>query len=287
MSKLPAEILSQIFLDAKYIATAGCSESQPHFCDFATNCLKVARVCRDWHNIAIPNLYHQVGILGKKQYELLDDSVRTVESLGSRIRILRITDVTPKEYVSPSVLHAPERLPNLEQLFLFGPHSSKPSPLPVQPILFVTLSRFHSVHHIHFHQIELHSLTDLRKFVGALPALKSAILRSVSWKTTEAEQFRPLFKATSWRLSQCSLADCTSNFVAPFFWALPTRIDPKRILDSTEKCHPPLSARDVLPIVELSKFVLNPPESVLGSICWEWTKLEGGDTCKQSYYIHH
>lgn len=253
----------------------------------AAGLAKCASVCREWHRIVIPDLYHHIGILGKKQYTLLHDALREVRSLGSQIHILNLYDATPDQYVSPSVLHSPERLPKLEELFLFGPYTSMPSQLPVQPILFVTLSRFHSVHHIHFHQIEVHSLNELRKIIGALPGLKSAILRAVSWKTTENEQFRTLFNATSWQLSQCSLADCTSNFVAPFFWASPTRINPKRTIDSTEKCHPPLDARDVLPTVELAKFVLNPPESVLGSICWEWTKLEGGDTCKQSDCIHH
>ncbi|KAJ8496013.1 hypothetical protein ONZ45_g12621 [Pleurotus djamor] len=62
VSKLPAEILSQIFLDAKYIAAVGCSQSQPHFCDFATNWLNVARVCRDWYNIVLdtPRLWSSI-----------------------------------------------------------------------------------------------------------------------------------------------------------------------------------------------------------------------------------
>lgn len=243
--------------------------------------VKCALVCHDWHRIAIHSLYHQIGILGKKQYKVLDSSLRTVESLGPQIHILRISDVTPDENLSPSILHAPERLPNLGQLFFFGLYSSKSSPFPVQPILFVTLPRFHLVHHIHFHQIDLHSLNELRRIIGALPGLRSAILREVSWKMIENERFRPLFNATSWRLSQCSFADCTSNFVAPFFWALPTRLNPKRVPDPTEECHPPLDALDIVPIVELAKFVLSPSETVLGSICWEWRRLEGGDTCKQ------
>lgn len=247
----------------------------------AAGLAKCSLICHDWHKIAIRGLYHQVGILGKKQHQLLDDTLRTTESLGSQIRILRISDITPAQYVSSSVLHAPERLPELEQLFLFGPYSSKPSPFPVRPILFGTLPRFASVKHIHLHQIHLNYLNELRKIVGALPGLNSAILREVTWKTTEKEQFRPLFNATSKRLLQCSFADCTSNFVAPFFWASPPPSNRKRVPDPTE-CHPPLCPLDVVPIAELAKFVLNPPESVVGSICWEWTKLTERKICKHA-----
>ncbi|KAJ3485324.1 hypothetical protein NLI96_g5032 [Meripilus lineatus] len=51
-----------------------------------------------------------------------------------------------------------------------------------------------------------------------------------------------------------------------------------RVPTYASECHPPLSGSDVVPVVELTKFVLNPSESTVGSICWEWGKSEGSNT---------
>ena len=95
---------------------------------------------------------------------------------------------------------------------------------PIHNTLFSTLSQFRSVRFLHLQQIEFGSIDILRRIVGALPSVETAVLRSISWKTSvEGGQilFKPLHNATSWRLSQVSLRHCSSDFVAPLFWASP------------------------------------------------------------------
>lgn len=249
----------------------------------AAGLAKCALICQDWHRIANPPLYRQIAVFGTKQFTLLADTLRRVESLRSRIRALWIHDMTSTKGVSPGFLRPAEYPPNLEQLFIFGLHKRMTNIFPNN--IWPCLSRFLSLRHFHLHQLRLRSFDELRRIICAIPALESAILREVSWHMVERSEFRPLPNATSWTLSRISFADCTSNFVAPFFWGVPPQSAHSRLSDLRDGLHPPLSPQDVDAIVELAKFVLNPPESGLGSICWEWAKSDGVDTCKPPLYL--
>lgn len=245
-----------------------------------------ALVCREWYQCSKKGLYHQIEISEKAQYQLLETTFRKDGSLRSEVRILSVHDIIPGERVSPAILHAPKQLPQLELLFIFGVHNSK-NPAPCyHSSLYMNLSQFHSIRLIHLHGFVVDSLDVLRRMLSALPGLESAVFRTVSWTKAESSQFRPLFRATSWKLSQFSIADSPSNFIAPFFWAKAPQGNQMRVPTYASECHPPLSGSDVVPVVELTKFVLNPSESTVGSICWEWGKSEGSNTCTYRLFQH-
>lgn len=249
--------------------------------DSLANC---AATCRDWKKIAIPGLYKRIEIIGRNKYQILKNTLRKNE-IGLRVHTLSIHDVTPEERISRAALHTlPQRLDQLKELLMFGPYGSENAVFHVHPTLFVTLSQFRSVRRLHLQQIVLASLDALRRIVATLPNVETAVFRSISWKTSESAQFRPLHNATSWQLSQFSLCDCSSDFVAPLFWAMPPRnaseSSRRRSLQRANGFHPSIHEADVLPILELAKFVLNPPEKMVGSICWEWRFLGGQEGCR-------
>lgn len=139
--------------------------------------------------------------------------------------------------------------------------------------------------HVHFYEIEFGSLDDLRRILGAIPNLHTAIFHSISWRDRDVHS-RPLANATSSRLIRCSLSECTSNFVAPFFWAMPPISSET---DAIVQCrgdqyHPPLCTVDSVPLIELAKFILDHETSESRPTCWEWRRNEEelGD-CKSSF----
>lgn len=242
---------------------------------------KCALVCREWYRPARKGLYRHVEISGTGRYRSLQKTFEKAQKDGnaehysSAVHVLSVHDLTAGDRISPAVLHAPKQFPSLEQLFIFGVHSSKKATLSYHRSLLMNLSQFRSVRHIHLHNFEIDSLDELRKILGALSNLETAILRTISWRKPESIiQFRPLFNATSWRLSRLSIADSTSNFIAPFFWAVGPQTSHARIHESVDKDHPPLTESDIVPLVELAEFVLNSSGSTLGSVCWEWEKLD-------------
>lgn len=172
------------------------------------------------------SLYSGIQILGKQQYGLLDYNLRHNESIAMNIKLLGAFDFTPAERISTSVLHTPQRLHGLEQLFiLFGAREGpkENTTFPFRPSFLATLRQFRSMHHIYFYNIELESLDEIRKILGSFPNLELSAFRSVTWKRPCTE-FKPLFNATSWRLSRFSLSGCTSDFIAPFFWVRRRRL---------------------------------------------------------------
>ncbi|KAJ3479884.1 hypothetical protein NLI96_g8742 [Meripilus lineatus] len=238
-----------------------------------------AATCSDWRYLAIPGLYDRIEVIGREKYQILENTMRR-KDLACGVHMLSLHDITIEERITQAALHTlPRRLDHLKELFMFGPYGSNNATFPIHSSLFITLSQFHSVRYLHLQQIELGSLDVLRRIVGAFPAVETAVFRSVSWKTSENIPFRPLHNATSWQLSHFSLRDCSSDFVSPFFWASPpenaSEASRRRRFQRSNGCHPPIHEADVLPISELAKFILNPPEKVAGSSCWEWRHEEG------------
>ncbi|KAJ3473140.1 hypothetical protein NLI96_g13116 [Meripilus lineatus] len=253
------------------------SESEGRWPETVTlaNC---AATCSDWRRIAMPGLYQRIEIIGREKYQILQNNLR-MKQLATSVHTLSIHDVTPEERISHAALHTlPQRLEELRELLMFGPLGSKNSVFHVHPTLFVTLRQFRSVLYLHLQEIELASLEELRRIVGTLPSVETATFRSISWKTSEGVFFRPLHNTTSWRLSQFSLCDCSSDFVAPLFWAHPpgnaSASSRRRSFQRIDGCHPPIHQSDVIPILDLAKFILDPPERMVGSICWEWRFID-------------
>lgn len=262
-------------------AIVKCLSSQEYWPDFNSlaNC---ALTCHALRRVAIKGLYQRVEVLGKIQHRSLELTLRK-EEFRSRVHTLSVHDVTPEERVSHVALHGLP--PQLTRLFIFGPQIPDKNTFPIHPTLFANLSQHHSVRFLQIQQINMNNLNELRRLLGNLPGLESAILRNVSWKTSDAT-FRPLFNATSWRLSQISLSECSSDFIAPFLWARPprnlARTNQRQLRRMNNECHPPLWEPDVVPIVELATFVLGIPEnsSTKGPICWEWGKTDVPNRCR-------
>lgn len=251
----------------------------------AGSLVNCAATCSDWRNIAIPGLYKRIEIIGREKYQILANTWRTNE-LSRRVHTLSIHDITSEERISHAALHTlPQRLDELKELLIFGPFGSTNDVFHAHPTLFVTFSQFRSVRSLHLQQIEVVSLGVLRRIVGTLPTVEIAVFRSISWKMPEENvQFKPLHNATSWKLSQFSLRDCSSDFVAPLFWAMPpqnaSESSQRRSLQRSNNSHPPIHQADVLPILELAKFILDSPEKLTGSICWEWRIIDIQRICR-------
>lgn len=246
-----------------------------------------AAACSDWQYLALPGLYKRVEIIGREKYQILESTLRTDKrpDVVRSIRTLGLHDITRKECISPAALHTLPRLLNrLEELFIFGPYGDQSAVFTIHPTLFMTLSQFRCVRYLHFQQIQFGSLDILRRVVGAFPTLETAVFRSVSWKTLANVQFRPLHNATSWKLSQFSLRECSSDFVAPLFWTRPPQnasaFSQRRSIERSDGSHPPIHQDDALAICELAKSVLNPPKKMVGSICWEWKCVDGSRSCR-------
>ncbi|KAJ3490677.1 hypothetical protein NLI96_g1273 [Meripilus lineatus] len=243
-----------------------------------------ALTCTDWHFLVTPILYNRIEVAGKTRYQHLEASLKKRE-LATHIKVLSLHDITPVERMSHVALHTlPPRVINLDELFIFGPYSSESTVrvFPYRQSLLANLPRFQSVHHVYFHQIQVDSLQEIRRVLGSLYSVDSAVFRSVTWKTPAPVPFKPLFNATSWRLSQFSLQGCTSDFIAPVFWAMPPQnaSEPSqlRTIARSSGCHPPLCEPDVLPVAELAKFILELPDDMVGSICWEWNNPAGSSS---------
>lgn len=267
--------------------------------DALANC---ALTCSDWRYVVNKGLYNQVELLGKdKYYKLLDTLLKTKDShdnhYPSKIRTLVIHDATPAESISRIALHTlPHLLDHLEELFIFGPHGSKNAVFHTHPSIFATLPQFRQVHSLYLHYIEFDSLAQLRKILGSLPGLNSAIFRRVTWRKPEEMPFKPLFNATSWRLSTFSLSDCPSDYIAPFFWAQPPHVSSRshqykqNTRNASNSSHPSICAADVYPLVQLAQSILGPSEKMVGSVCWEWKQLEipeYSQICEFSLFIFY
>ncbi|KAJ3473897.1 hypothetical protein NLI96_g12766 [Meripilus lineatus] len=266
--RIPYEVQEQV------IKSLSSGEKWPAAGTLA-NC---AATCSDWQHLAIPGLYDRIEIIGREKYQILENTLRR-KDLACGVHTLSLHDITAEERITQAALHTlPRRLDQLQELFMFGPYGSTNDTFPIHSSLFITLSQFHSVRYLHLQQIELGSLDVLRRIVGTFPAVETAVFRSISWKTSENVPedvpFRSLHNATSWQLSHFGLRDCSSDFVAPLFWAAPpqnaSEASRRRALQRSNRCHPPIHHADVLPISELAKFILSPPEKATGSICWEW-----------------
>ncbi|KAJ3475557.1 hypothetical protein NLI96_g11759 [Meripilus lineatus] len=266
----------------------------------AATLAKCALTCRDWYRMVAKVLYNRVHIFGRRSFKLLERTLKEKHALGHEIRVqlLSIHDVTPDEHTSLAYLHTPLSSMKLyvKELLISGPHCSKDCTFPFRRALLADLPLLKALQHLHFYQVEFQSLGDLRRILAAIPNLRSLALREVSWKGPEAE-FKPLYDTTSWKLSHLSLSHCSSNFVAPIFWALPPQMNET----NRQKCklHPTLWDRDITTIIELAKFCLGSPmkepeeEALVGrrrkktpkkeeeavvaeSICWEWRCTTNG-----------
>lgn len=242
-----------------------------------------ARTCKDWNQTAVKLLYNRIDISRREDYLLLEGVLRSNESLSSRVNILSVQDLTSIKRISTTVLHTPQRLAELRQLFIFDTHwedTKDSNTFPYRPSFLATLRQFRSLLNIYLHRLKVESLDELRKMLGSLPSLESAIFRNVLWKNPNLE-FKPLFNATSWRLCLFSLSDCTSDFTAPFFWAMPP---PSARKAQQNHCHPAICRQDVEPLMELAKCILNPFDPRIGSICWEWKRVGERNNCNVSSY---
>lgn len=246
----------------------------------ATTLARCALTQKDWYSTAMKSLYNRVEIWGKEKYRSLENVLRhTAASPALRVQALSVLDLTPAERISTTILHTPQRFSGLEQLFvLFGMRENpkENAAFPFRPSFLATLRQFRFVAHIYFYDLELDSLNDLRKILGSFPGLESAIFRSVTWKKSSPE-FKPLFNATSWRLSHFSLSGCTSNFVVPFFWAAPP--PSCRDLHSLPR-HPAVRREDVVLLTELAGLVLNPLGAVANDTRWEWEQDRESNECR-------
>ncbi|KAJ3479221.1 hypothetical protein NLI96_g9210 [Meripilus lineatus] len=243
----------------------------------ARSLARCAATCSDWHYLALPGLYKRVEIIGREKYQILERTLRMDEraDIVRGTRTLGLHDVTREECISPAALHTlPRFLNHLEELFIFGPYGDQNAVFPIHSTLFMTLSHFLSVRYLHLQQIQFRSLDVLRRVVGAFPTVEIVVLRSVSWKTSENVEFKPLHNATSWKSSQFSLRECTSDFVAPLFWASAPQnasaFSRRRSIERSDGSHPSIPQDDVYPICELAKFILDPPKKMVGPVCWEW-----------------
>lgn len=238
---------------------------------------------RNWYSSAMKYLYGGIEILGKKQYVLLEDVLRYNKSIATKLQSLSVIDFTPAERISTTVFHTPQRLNGLAELFvLFGAREGPKeiTTFPFRPSFLATLRQFHLMHHIYFYNIELESLDEIRKILGSLPNVESAIFRNVTWKRSSAG-FKPLFNATSWRLFRFSLYDCASDFIAPFFWASPP--PSCRIAPPPGSSFPPaICQQEVISLPELATLVLSPIDSTAESICWQWERVRETSECKIS-----
>ncbi|KAJ3479704.1 hypothetical protein NLI96_g8874 [Meripilus lineatus] len=262
-----------------------------------------ALVCRNWRRVVPQVLYTRVQVFGRKNYKLLEMNLKKDPSIGRHMHTLCIHDVTPAERASLGALHTLPRITHLQikELFIIGaliPSPAIPSPtwihgptvtfpdrksypqhchflIPFQNTLLADLPRFTSLQHLHLYQIRMKSLDGLRKILGSLPNLNSAHLRNVWWGDPDAD-FRPLHNATSWHLSQFSLINCTQDYVAPFFWAIPPESEQtkRKIHEGRRSCHPGICVADVVPLVKLADFVLEPESSpelrLARAFCWQW-----------------
>lgn len=223
---------------------------------------------RDWHSAAMKSLYSRIQISGKKQYALLENTLRNNESLVTKVQALNVLDITPDERISTTILHTPQIFRGIEDLcVLFGAPEKENQKItfPFHYSFLATLRQFRSMQNAFFYHIELESLDEIRKILGSLPNLKSTIFRNVTWKKP-CPNFKPLFNATSRQLSQFSLVGCTSNFVAPFFWAAPP--------PSRQRLHshdlPMIIQSDVGVMTELAKLIMSSIELTTESIYWKW-----------------
>ncbi|KAJ3485653.1 hypothetical protein NLI96_g4810 [Meripilus lineatus] len=239
-----------------------------------------ALTCRDWYRMVAKVLYIRIHIFGRRNLKLLERTLKEKHAQGHEIKVqsLSVHDITPDERTSLAYLHTPLSSMKLcvKELLITGPHCSKDSTFPFQRALLADLLHFKALQHLQLYQVKFQSLDDLRRVLAAIPDLRSVILRDVSWNGAQAE-FKPLFNTTSWQLSHISLSHCSSNLIAPLFWAMP----PKPNFRSKQKrfLHPTLCDRDIIPILELAKFILGQPqqaqavsrlEEVVEPICWEW-----------------
>ncbi|KAJ3491943.1 hypothetical protein NLI96_g359 [Meripilus lineatus] len=263
----------------------------------AATLARCALVCRSWYRVVVKFLYTRVQVFGRKNYKLLERTLKENPSLGLQMHTLCIHDVTPAELASVGALHTLPRMTHLriKELFIFG----APIPLPVNIkqstitfpdrksypqhchflipynyLLLADLPRFTSLQSIQLYHCRTKSLDCLRKILGSLPSLNSAHFRDVWWGDPDAE-FRSLHNATSWQISQFSLTNCTRNHAAPFFWAMPPESyqTKRRTHKDCRMCHPGICAADLVPLVKLADFLLGTESSHLElarASCWQW-----------------
>lgn len=146
---------------------------------------------------------------------------------------------------------------------------------------------FHLICHIHLQHLNFESLDDLRRILTAFSVLNSAEFQRVLWKKG-GTIFKPLFNATSRQLSQFSLTNCTSDFIAAFFWAMPP-LSKYRSLE--RNCYPVICQEDVAPLTELVKYIFTytsielfkakPPYKKY----WNWKRTEKKRECKFSVFL--
>lgn len=224
--------------------------------DPIANC---ALTCKAWHEVAVKCLYNPIEIFGKRKYPSLKETLKSNESLASHVHMLSVHDVINTERISHIVLHhLPRCRPNLKHLIIFGMQHPEKNTFPMHSSLLMTLRHCHSIRHLSLHQFEVDSLTGLRKVLGALSHLETAVFQNVSWVKVETPPYRPIFNGTSWRLRGFSLSNCPSGFVAPLFWASPapssSRLDQRQRRDDDGR-HPSLLFDDVAPVIDLAKLV--------------------------------
>ncbi len=117
---------------------------------------------------------------------------------------------------------------------------------PMHTSLLANLYHFTSVREFTLQDYRFAAFSDVRRIIGALRSLSTLHLLRTTWAVCPSEP-TALLRTTSWKVSTIHMNECTSDWVAIWFWISPSTKAPKTSYYGArdQDSHPGLSLSEV------------------------------------------
>lgn len=157
---------------------------------------------------------------------------------------------------------------------------------PFHATFLMQASHLKNLRILHLVRLRFISFNDIRRLLGVLNELTEVRLRSVFWQDHErVDHFKPIIRATKWRMVDIVMDRCQSDYVGFVFWLVPptkTTAIPANFRGIMEKdSHPVFIQADAVVMTEVLKALAAPTIRCMVS----WTCASLGRDCELSSCI--
>lgn len=165
---------------------------------------------------------------------------------------------------------------------------------PLHPSIYMHFAHFRTVTRFILTEYHFPSFTDIRRLVGALPALSRLELTRVTWEPRGRPPFEYLIRSTKWGVGHVTLRACTLDTVAFSFWVAPSDQDTTSasyVGMENPRFHPCFTPNEASALMKLldSRITNHTeapssegPSSLTQGITYEWSQ-SSGSSCQSPF----